>query len=119
MNDQTQIAPRMQRTPKGKKPVYFDETIDRLLSMVVALTAEVAVLRSRLDTVEQLSEKGGALKQLEIDTFELTPEDVARRAAWTEAYLGRVMKGVTDDIERMSDNPADASDLFEGAHTLS
>jgi hypothetical protein len=119
MTDQSAPALKMQRTPKGKKPVYFDETTDRLLSMVVALTAEVAVLRGRLDTVEQLSEKGGALKQADIEAFELTPEDVARRAAWTEAYLGRVMKGVADDIERMSDNPTDGSDLFEGAHTLS
>ncbi len=119
MSGDTPAHLKMQRTPKGKKPVYFDETTDRLLSMVVALTAEIAVLRNRLDTVEQLSERGGSFKQAEIDDFELTGEDVDRRSAWSDAYLGRVMKGLQDDINRLSDSSTDANELFEGTHTLS
>ena len=37
---------------KGKRPEYFDDfAIDRLMSIVMALVAEVSVVRQRLDTI--------------------------------------------------------------------
>jgi hypothetical protein len=40
------------RTAKGRKPRYFaDPATDKLLDMVVKLTAELSVTRDRLDAI--------------------------------------------------------------------
>jgi hypothetical protein len=55
---------------KGRRPDYFeDPAIDRLLSLAMALTAEVSVLRERLDTVERLLEVKGGLNRADIESY--------------------------------------------------
>lgn len=47
--DESEIT--LQRKAKGKRPYYFaNPDVDRLLSMVMALTGELSVTRDRLDT---------------------------------------------------------------------
>lgn len=118
MSGDTPAQP-IQRTAKGKKPVYFDAVTDRLLNMIVALVGEVAVLRDRLDTVELLSEAGGVFPQSAVDGFATPPEQHARREAWREAYLARVMRTIEDEIARMGETDEEAAEIFEGAHLLS
>ena len=36
---------KLPRTAKGKKPIYFDSTTDKLLSMVLTLMGELSVMR--------------------------------------------------------------------------
>ena len=113
------IPPKLLRTAKGKKPVYFDDVTDKLLSMVVALVGEVSVLRDRLDTVEQLAARKGVLTSEEVDGYELSDDQHRQRGERRDAYLARVMKSLHDEIARMADAPADAAEMFEGAHALS
>lgn len=102
MTDETTPPVKLRRTARGKKPVYFDETTDKLLSMVLVLTGELSVMRDRLDTVELLAEQRGVFLQSEIDLFEITPELHRLRDDRRAAYLARVMKCVQDDIDRMT-----------------
>lgn len=101
MSELDWVAASVKRA-KGKRPDYFDDpATDRLMSIVLALTAEVSVLRQRLDTAERLLEAGGTLSRAAIESF--TPDrDAAReRGLDTRAYIARVMRGVTQAMEAM------------------
>jgi hypothetical protein len=92
---------KLPRTAKGKKPIYFDSTTDKLISMVLTLMGEVSVMRDRLDTVERLAEKKGVLKLDDIETFEVTPEVNKIRSERRAAYIARVLKSVQDELDAM------------------
>ncbi len=90
---------------KGRRPAYFDDpAIDRLVSLAMALTSEVSVLRERLDTVERLLEARGGLSRAEIEAY--VPDSTAgkERGEATRAYVARVMRGFQQDVEAMA-NP--------------
>jgi hypothetical protein len=91
--------------PKGRRPAYFDDpAVDRLVSLSMALVAEVSVLRERLDTVERLLEAKGGLTQAEIDAYMPDAAAGAERGEATRAYIARVMRGFQQDVEAMA-NP--------------
>ncbi|MBM3513829.1 MAG: hypothetical protein FJX59_08940 [Alphaproteobacteria bacterium] len=91
----------MPRTAKGKKPIYFDPTTDKLLSMVLTLMGELSVVRDRLDTVERLAEKKGVFKVDDIETYDI-PEDVNKiRMERRSAYIARVLKCVQDELDQL------------------
>ncbi len=95
------IAASVKRA-KGKRPDYFDDpATDRLMSVALALTAEVSVLRQRLDTVERLLEAGGTLKRSDIEGYTPDAEAGYERGVETRAYIARVMRGVTQAMEAM------------------
>ena len=81
------------RTPKGKRPNFFeDPSVDQLMTFVIELTTEVAVLRERLDTVEQLLERDGQVTRASIEAFQPSAELESERNAWRDAYLKRVFR---------------------------
>lgn len=99
---------------KGKRPAYFDDpATDRLLSMVMALTGEVSVLRERLDTVERLLEAHGAVARAEIETFR--PDRVAahERGLVTREFIARVLRGVQQDMEALSRDEPSVEDVSQ------
>lgn len=84
----------IKRAAKGKRPVFAtgdaDGNINRLLTMISALAAEVAVLRDRQRTLEQLLSRRGGLTLSDIETFEPDAEDMAERIRWQAEFLRRV-----------------------------
>lgn len=94
MNDPT--SPELVRLPghtRGKRPHFFDDpAIDQLMTFIIELTTEVAVLRERLDTVEQLLDVHGSVTRQAIEQFQPSAELESRRTAWREAYLKRVLR---------------------------
>jgi hypothetical protein len=90
------------RRAKGKRPDYFDDpATDRLMSIALALTAEVSVLRQRLDTLERLLEANGTLDRKALDEYVPDAEAAYERGVETRAYIARVMRGVTQAMEAM------------------
>lgn len=91
------------RTARGKRPRFHEQdSIDRLVAMVLALASEVSVLRDRVDTIEQLS----GLEPGAVDGFVPDRATRERREAAREAYLGRVlhiMKAEIEGLERDDD----------------
>jgi len=88
---------------KGKRPDYFDDpAIDRLLSITMALVAEVSVLRQRLDTAERLLEANGALDRAAIETYVPDAAAAYERGLETKAYIARVMRGVAQAVESLA-----------------
>ena len=99
---------------KGRRPAYFDDpAIDRLVSLAMALTAEVSVLRERLDTVERLLEAKGGLNRAEIEAY--VPDSAAgeERGEAPRAYVARVMRGFQQDVEAMANPDPPITDWVE------
>lgn len=93
---------------KGKRPAYFDDpATDRLLSIVMALTGEVSVLRERLDSVERLLEAHGVLPRAAIEAFRPDRAAAHERGLATRELIARVLRGVQQDMEALSrDEPS-------------
>lgn len=101
MADAAKKPIKLPRTAKGKKPIYFDPTTDKLLSMVLTLMGELSVVRDRLDTVERLAEKKGVFKVDDIENYEI-PDDVNQiRTERRSAYIARVLKSVQDELDAL------------------
>lgn len=90
--DQTDPV-RLPRHSKGSRPNFFeDPSTDQIMTFFLELMAEVTALRERIDTIEGLLEKQGSLSREEVENFFPTAADNARRAAWTDAFIKRVMR---------------------------
>lgn len=89
---------------KGKRPAYFaDPATDRLLSMVMALTAELSVTRERLDTVERLLERQGTLPTAAIEEYRPDRDAGYARGLATRAMIARVLRAVQQDMEALAE----------------
>jgi len=90
------------KTAKGQRPFFFDDpNIDKLLAMFLALVSEVAVLRERLDTHERLTDAGVAANAANVEAFEATDAAEAERAEWRAAYVARIMRIISDELDRL------------------
>ncbi len=95
-------AAPMPRAAKGKRPQYFeDPAVDKLHLMVMALIEELSVTRDRLDTVERLIEKHGLFQIQEIEDYFPDLKADGERTGRRIAYIRRVMKGITDELENL------------------
>jgi hypothetical protein len=78
---------------RGKRPHFFaDPALDQMMTFLLELTTEVAVLRERLDTVEQLLDTHGSVTRAAIENYRPDPGVETARAAWRDAYLKRVLR---------------------------
>jgi hypothetical protein len=92
------------RTTRGKRPIFFDDpSIDQMMTFIIELTTEVAVLRERLDTVEQLLSAGVPVTREAIESFQPQAAVNAERDAWRDAYLKRVFRMHPTSSEEPSD----------------
>jgi hypothetical protein len=78
---------------------FPDPNIDRVLGVVMELAAEVYVLRDRLHTVEDLLERGGTLHRADLDAYQPTDEERARRLAERDALIARILAPMTAESE--------------------
>lgn len=88
--DPAQPAPTVAR---GRRPEFTDDPmLDRLYSVTLALVAELAVTRTRLDTLERVLARGGKLNPGAIDAFRPDAADAEARARLQAEYLERVFR---------------------------
>ena len=89
--------------PKGKRPDFLgDPDTERLLSMVMALTGEVSVLRERLDTVERLLDDAGVVRRDAIEGYRPDAEAGRERGLMIREFIARVMRGPQQFMEAMA-----------------
>ncbi len=98
---------KLSRHAKGKRPDFFPDEpgAQRLMSIVMALVTEVAVLRERLDTVEHISADKGLLSGEDIEAFSPSLEQREAREAWRQDYLDRVLHVLSDEVARDGSAP--------------
>lgn len=86
-------------TPKGHRPYPTGEPhVERVLSITMAVAAEVAVLHERLDTVVRLAGSRDRFSIDDIETFEVTPDIAAERETWRTTYLARILRILQEAI---------------------
>lgn len=84
---------RLPRQTRGKRPAFFDDpSLDQMMTFLLELTTEVAVLRERLDTVERLLDERGSVTRAAIEAYQPSAEVEQERVAWRDAYLKRVLR---------------------------
>lgn len=102
MNEELDWITLSGRRAKGRRPQYFaDPGVDKAFSVMMALVAEVSVLRERLDTVERLLEVNGSLKRDDIENFKPDLETGRERGIATRAYISRVMRVFQQEVEAL------------------
>jgi hypothetical protein len=93
---------KLPRTSKGQRPAYFeDPSVDKLLTMTLALMGEVVVMRERLDSIERLLVESGTLEPGTVDGFEPSVEAIAARDAWRAQFLDIVLFPLQQEKEQM------------------
>lgn len=108
------------RGAKGEPPQYFDDSdVGKVLSMVVALAGEVAVMRDRLDTVERLLDAGEPVTREALERYRPAEPVRAERDAWRQEFLSIVFRVLHEERDRLQRTPApkyeDAVRLVETA----
>lgn len=105
-----EYAEKRPTVAKGRRPYFFDDpSVDKLLSILMSLTGEVSVLRERLDTHERLAESQLLPSAERIEDFEISDELQAIRAQERSALLKRVLRVISDDLERMKRDASDTT----------
>ncbi len=90
---------------RGKRPYFLeDPDVERVLSIAMAIAGELAVLRQRLDTIEELLETRGALTREEIETFVPSPAHAEARGRWHQEYLARILRILQQQAEAQERN---------------
>jgi hypothetical protein len=84
-----------------ERPYFLAPELERVLAIAMTLAQELAAARSRIDTLERLLERKGVLERSEIEAFEPTPAEDAERARETEEYLGRLLRILKEEADRI------------------
>ena len=88
---------------KGKRPYFFkDPDVERVLSITMAVAAEVAVLRQRLDSIETLLDERGHISREDIESFSPDAEQEAARSRWYQDYIARILRIVQQEREALA-----------------
>ncbi|MDX2221579.1 MAG: hypothetical protein SFV21_02455 [Rhodospirillaceae bacterium] len=86
---------------KGRAPKFHDDrAIDQLMAMVTALTAEVSILRERLDTHERLAEQHGLYPRAEVEAYQPDAATAKERGAMRQRLLNKVYRVLKEDLAR-------------------
>ncbi len=79
------------RTVRGKRPGFFDTPgVDDVLSMVLILAQEIAVLRERLDSAERVAANHNIPLAEEIETLPLDEDLLKSREQWRQDFYERL-----------------------------
>ncbi|MEO0412829.1 MAG: hypothetical protein AAF221_13435 [Pseudomonadota bacterium] len=93
MTDQTQKP--LPRHIRGKRPKFFeDPASDHLLSMVLELSAELWVSRSRQAALESYLVQAGQLDAKAFETHALSEAEEADLSAWRAEFMRRLMRTI-------------------------
>jgi hypothetical protein len=78
---------------KGRRAQFYGEPgVDQLFGIVTALAAELSVAFERIETLERVLEKSGALRRSELETWMPDAAESVARSAAREALIERVFQ---------------------------
>lgn len=94
----------MNRNAKGKKPQYFaDPATDKLLDMVVKLTAELSVTRDRLDALERVLEtQVSGFSRQALEKFQEDDKSGAERHEKRRHLIAQVLQVLDDEVAEVT-----------------
>jgi hypothetical protein len=99
-------SPRPRKAQGPDRPVYFNQSdVDRVMAVVLALASEVASLRERLDAHERVADTGALPEQARIEAYLPDPPAIKARDAWRDAYIRRLFRVFSEDVEALRAPP--------------
>jgi hypothetical protein len=100
--------------PKGKRPYFLEERdTERLMTIVMAMAQEVAVMRERMDTIERLLERSETISRADIEKFKPTKAQAQERGAWTQEFLARILRTLQQEHEALNATDASSEEVAE------
>jgi hypothetical protein len=82
----------------GPRPHFFDDpAMDRVWDVLVALTTELAVTSTRLDSLERILAEHGGLPEGVVDAWQADETTAAEQALAHQELLTRVFRGLLQD----------------------
>jgi len=100
MSEEAFSRPRKAAGPE--RPAYFDHAdVDKVMAILLALVSEVASIRERLDTHERIAAGGAAPAAALVEAYCPDAQAGAEREAWQAAYIRRLFRVITEDIEAL------------------
>lgn len=102
------------RKAKGRRPAFFEQPEDdRIYSVLLALVAEVSVMRQRLDTVERLLDDKGVVSRADIENY--SPDVIAatERGELIREYILRVMRGPMQAVQALAEDEPPVEHIVE------
>jgi hypothetical protein len=83
------------RRSKGKRPTYFDDpSVDHLMTMILELSTELAVVYTRVDTLERVLEDANLINRDTLETYAPSAEAEVERAEWRALFLDRLFRTI-------------------------
>jgi hypothetical protein len=103
------------RPDQARRENFFsaESNADRLLAMLSAATAELAVLRARLDTHERLSAARGGFGRADVESFAPSAEVMAERQADCQDIIRRVFEPLSAELGAQAEDPATPAALAQ------
>jgi len=100
MTAQGDQGARPRKAAGPDRPVYFNQgDIDRVMAILLALVSEVASMRDRIDTHERVAAAGSLPTPDLIESYAPDASVNAARDAWRDAYISRLFRVITEDVE--------------------
>lgn len=100
--------------PKGKRPYFLEQRdTERLMTIVMALAQEVAVMRERMDTIERLLENNDVIARADIEKFKPTKAQAQERGAWTQEFLARILRTLQQEQEALAASDASSEEIAQ------
>lgn len=97
------------RSIRGPRPAFHaDPAVDKLLSTVLQLAAEVWTLRERLAAMEAIARERGSLQQGEVDSHEFSADDEARLEVLRREFLESILRPLEAPTSRRSPEPGES-----------
>jgi hypothetical protein len=97
-NDPAPLSSVLQGPVLGVEPLFLqDMPKDNLVGAIVALTAEVYMLRERLAALESELTQRNVLAKGAVEAHQLPPDAAQRQAADLEAFTQRVLSELARD----------------------
>ncbi|MFK7887447.1 MAG: hypothetical protein AB8G16_11345 [Gammaproteobacteria bacterium] len=83
--------PHVIKDAKGKRPAFFEaEGVDQLMSMVMVMASELAVMRDRIDAQERVALEHGIDLAKGIEKIEFDETALQEREAWRQSFFERL-----------------------------
>lgn len=86
----------------GKRPYFLAPEVERVMAITMAVVQELAVTRTRLDSLERVLQRKNLLTSEELESFAPTKEESEQRALWMQEYITRVLRIVQQEAEQIA-----------------
>jgi hypothetical protein len=101
---QASLRPRKAAGPE--RQAYFNTgDVDRVMAVLLALASEVASIRERLDSHERVAATGTPPAPDVVEAYVPDAEAEKSREAWRDAYIRRLFRVITEDVEALRPAP--------------